>query len=54
MNAYNPTGVISIKNTSKTLIMITDVLGQEIPYRRNAPLFYIYDDGTVKKKIIIE
>ena len=54
VNAYNPTGVISIKNTSKTLIMITDVLGQEIPYRRNAPLFYIYDDGTVKKKIIIE
>ena len=54
VNAYSPTGVINIKNTSKTLIKITDVLGQETPYRRNTPLFYIYDDGTVKKKIIIE
>ena len=54
VNAYSPTGVINIKNTSKTLIKMTDVLGQETPYRRNTPLFYIYDDGTVKKKIIIE
>ncbi|MFT4903311.1 MAG: hypothetical protein ACI84S_001018, partial [Thalassomonas sp.] len=49
-----PTGVINIKNTDKTVIKVTDVLGQETPYRRNTPLFYIYDDGTVKKKIIIE
>ncbi len=54
VNAYSPTGVINIKNTSKTLIKITDVLGQETPFRRNTPLFYIYDDGTVKKKIIFE
>ncbi|HIL66835.1 MAG TPA: hypothetical protein EYG43_02980, partial [Flavobacteriales bacterium] len=54
VNAYSSTGVINIKNTSKTLIKITDVLGQETPYRRNTPLFYIYDDGTVEKKIIIE
>jgi hypothetical protein len=53
VNAYTPTGIINIKNTS-TLIKITDVLGQETLYRRNTPLFYIYDDGTVKKKIIIE
>ncbi len=54
VNPYFTTGVINIKNTSKTLIKITDVLGQETPYRRNTPLFYIYNDGTVKKKIIIE
>ena len=54
VNAYNPTGVINIKNTSKTLIKVTDVLGQETPYRRNTPLFYIYDDGTVEKRIIVE
>jgi len=29
----------------------TDVLGRET---KNEPLFYIYDDGTVEKKIIIE
>jgi hypothetical protein len=30
------------------------VLGKETPYRRNTPLFYIYDGGKVEKKIIIE
>ena len=54
VNPYFTTGVINIRNTSKTLIKITDVLGQETTYRRNTPLFYTYDDGTVKKKIIIE
>jgi hypothetical protein len=54
VNPYFTTGVINIKNTKKTLLKITDVLGQETPYIRNTPLFYIYDDGTVKKKIIIE
>jgi len=54
VNAYNPTGIINIKNTSKTLIKITDVLGKEMSYIKNTPLFYIYNDGTVEKKIIIE
>ena len=43
-----------ISSTDKKLISITDVLGQETPYRRNTPLFYIYDDGTVEKRIVIE
>jgi len=43
------------ENTNnKELIKITNVLGQETPYRKNTPLFYIYNDGTVEKKIIIE
>ena len=54
VNAYNPTGIININNTSKTLIKITDVLGKEMSYRKNTPLFYIYNDGSVEKKIIIE
>ena len=49
----NTTGVYDLTN-KKQLVKITDVLGQETPYRRNTPLFYIYDDGTVEKKIIIE
>jgi hypothetical protein len=36
------------------VIKIVDVLGQETPYRKRTPLFYIYDDGTVEKKMIIE
>jgi hypothetical protein len=30
------------------------MLGQETPYRKNTPHFYIYDDGTVEKKILID
>ena len=30
----------------KSVLKITDML----PYRRNTPLFYIYDDGTVRKE----
>ena len=50
----NTTGISDIINTEKTLFKITDMLGQETPYRRNTPLFYIYDDGTVEKRIVIE
>ena len=48
------TGISDITNTKSNLVKITDMLGQETPYRRNTPLFYIYDDGTVEKKIVIE
>ena len=49
----NTTGIIDLNNKNK-LVKITDMLGQETPYRRNTPLFYIYDDGTVEKRITIE
>ena len=43
------------KQTSKrNLIRITDVLGRETKYKKNIPIFYIYDDGTAEKIIIIE
>jgi len=35
----------------KELIMITDLLGKETKEIKNQLLFYIYDDGTVEKKI---
>ena len=40
-------------NTNKKLLRITDVLGREIK-QTNQTLFFIYDDGTVEKKIILE
>jgi len=49
--------MIQINNHSKYLINIIDVLGREVdPVKviENTPLFYIYDDGTVEKRIIIE
>ena len=37
----------------RTLIKIVDVLGRKTPYKKNTPLFYLYDDGTIEKRIII-
>jgi hypothetical protein len=48
------TGISDIANNKSNLVKITDMLGQETPYRKNTPLFYIYDDGTVEKRIVIE
>ncbi len=33
---------------------IVDLLGRSTKIVKNQPLFYIYDDGTVEKKMIIE
>ena len=41
-------------SSNRNVIKITDLLGQETPYRKNTPLFYIYDDGTVEKRIVID
>ncbi len=38
---------------SRNVIKITDLLGREAS-QTNQPLFYIYDDGTVERKIVIE
>jgi len=39
--------------TIKELLKVTDILGRETK-QTNQPLFYIYDDGTVEKRIVIE
>ena len=49
-----PTSILDISEDKSNLLKITDMLGQETPCRRNTPLFYIYDDGTVEKRIVIE
>ena len=43
-----------INSSERTLIKIVDVLGRKTPYKKNTSLFYIYDNGTVEKKIIID
>jgi hypothetical protein len=48
------TGRLNINHVEKFLFKITDMLGQETPYRKNTPLFYLYDDGTIEKRIVIE
>ena len=41
-------------NPNRKLEKVVDILGREVNEIRNTPLFYIYNDGTVEKKIIIE
>jgi hypothetical protein len=41
-------------NNTKRLNKITDVLGRKTNGKHKTPLLYIYDDGTVEKRIVIE
>ncbi|MBF90453.1 MAG: hypothetical protein CMP75_01660 [Flavobacteriales bacterium] len=50
----NATSITDYNNSNKKLRKIINLLGQETPIRKNSPMFYIYDDGTVEKKVIIE
>jgi len=52
---YSPVSeIINIEpNISKKLVKILDPLGRSVKEMDNIPLFYMYDDGTVVKKIII-
>jgi len=44
----------NISTENKNLLKVIDVLGRETKVTKNLPLFYIYDDGTIDKKIVIE
>ena len=50
--------VINYNNIGKDgvnkLIKIVDILGRETKPQSNVPLFYIYNNGTVEKRIIVE
>ena len=45
---------IEEQTTNKDLLKVTDLLGGETKGSKNEPLFYIYNDGTVEKRIVIE
>ena len=53
-NTITSTSNILINTPKGKLIKITDILGRETKRKKTQPLFYIYDDGTVEKQIIIE
>jgi Leucine-rich repeat (LRR) protein len=46
-----PPSALQEHTTNKELLRTIDVLGRET---KNKPLFYIYDDGTVEKRITVE
>ena len=47
------TAAIKEHTTNKEILKVTDLLGRETK-GTNQPLFYIYDDGTLEKRIVIE
>ena len=47
-------GVSELNNTSKQLIKIVDLIGLETNLKPNTPLLYIYDDGTVERRMTIK
>ena len=52
---FSPTDITETSNYHiKEILKITDILGAETKAIKNELLFYIYNDGTVEKKIIIE
>jgi len=44
----------NLENSNKNLIKIVDVLGRETKPKNNTLLFYMYDDASVEKKIVVE
>jgi len=50
----NGTFLDEIEGEPKGLLKITDILGRETKATINSPLFYIYSNGSVEKKIFIE
>ena len=53
-NLNEPATSIGEFSTYKNLLKVIDILGREVDEKRNTPLFHIYNDGTVEKKIIVE
>ena len=45
---------LEIEYKSKNLIKVVNVLGGETKPKRNTPLFYMYENGLVEKKIVVE
>jgi len=49
-----PTAITEVPDTeNRKLLKIVDVLGRDTPFKKNTPLFYLYDDGTVERRIVI-
>ena len=50
----NISSEIEVEENSNKLLKIVDVLAREVNENTKGLLFYIYDNGTVVKKIIME
>ena len=49
------TNIVIIKDSkSRTIVRIVDILGRDTEPKNNVLLLYIYDDGTIEKKVTLE
>ncbi|MAO33495.1 MAG: hypothetical protein CMD03_01915, partial [Flavobacteriales bacterium] len=48
------TSVVETYLQNKKFLKVTNLLGKETKVKNNEPLLYLYDDGTVEKRITIE
>jgi len=54
LSLNNLSYIPEIINKKKKVIKVIDVLGRETNKKTNTPLFYIYDNGNVERKMIVE
>ena len=45
---------VEIETLNGKLLKVVDVLGRKTKPKKNTPLFYMYDDGSVEKRIVVE
>lgn len=48
------TGIEDLTHGNKELVKIVDLLGRETKFKKNTPLIYIYNDGTMERIMEIE
>ncbi len=53
-NCLSSTSIETLKPIKRVLIKVIDVMGRLHVVKNSQFLFYIYDDGTVEKRIVIE
>ena len=56
ISASGTSTIFELTSSDKKVIKIVDILGREVKdnKQKNIPLFYIYEDGSVDKRIIVE
>jgi len=51
---YVISNTLEIEPKDKKLIKVVDILGRETKPKNYTPLFYMYDDGSMQKSIVVE
>ena len=49
-----PSLISNTLNSDKELIKVVDLLGRKSNFKVNSLIFYIYDDGSVDKRIFVK